>query len=167
MSIPNSIICNTHSLLPNSVLEIILSYLYSLRNEDQPAQTIDEIVNGVQNTYSAEELSYEEIQINIRRGSKQGLFSLVCTSDINEPIRYAFNRNAPLVNTKNRKYLCPGATLMSPGTCCYKPCRCSKGSVSICGSNRSSRITETVTIPGVPGSFNRVVDASQACLIPI
>jgi len=159
------------------LLNAILSYLYSLRNfenTDQRARTIDEIIVGVQSQNP--EFTAEEISIGVRQGSHQGLFSLVCTNEI-PPLgmtfenRYEFNRNAPLVNTKNWAYLCPGARTMKPGVCCSKPCRCKKGSFTqfrlscprVAGIEPQ---TETVSIPGVPGTFTRVPPLN-ACQIPI
>ncbi len=153
------------------LLNIILTYLYSLRNEEnlnQRSKTIDEIVIGVQNTNP--QLTFEQIEIGVRLGSRQGLFSLICSDDftqLNAPRRYEFNRNAPLVNTKNWKYLCGEAKVMFPGSCCSKPCRCTKGSFELCEPQFLPPSTiQNVTIPGVPGSFTRIAP-EDSCPIPI
>jgi len=175
------------------LLNAILTYLYSLRNFediDQRAQTIDEIIIGVQ--IQNPEFKAKEINNGVRQGSHQGLFSLVCTDEI-PPLgmtfenRYEFNRNAPLVNTKNWSYLCPGARTMRPGICCSKPCPCVKGAFRghRLGCLRAGGIPqprnpvsipgvpgviqpprEKITIPGVPGSFTRVPPLNS-CPIPI
>ena len=155
------------------LLNAILSYLYHLRNSETRSKTIDEIIDGVQ--AQDPQFSDGDIHNGVRHGAHQGLFSLVCTTEI-PPLgtlfenRYEFNPNAPLVNPKNWIFLCPGARTMTPGTCCYKPCRCKKGSVSQLafgcsrvGGNQPQ--TETITIPGVPGTITRVPPLNSCQLI--
>lgn len=152
------------------LLNDILSYLYRFRNlktTDEISKTINEIINGVQDQHP--QYSNEQIQNGVIRGTRQGLFSKICTTEI-PPFgttfenRYEFNRNAPSVNVKNWCYMCPGADTMRPGICCSKPCLRTKGSFTtterncfvegVAGGNQPR--PERISIPGVPGSFERI-----------
>lgn len=160
----------------NPLLNDILSYLYTFRKSSDSHKNMQQIVEGVQYN-SNKQYTAEEIEYGVRKGVRQGLFNKYCNPEI-LPIgvvpdpTFSFNPNAALVNPANWCYMCPGARIMSSGTCCYKPCRSIKGSFTELQScSRAPRFTvqgprETITIPGVPGSFTRP-NVLNNCQIPI
>lgn len=158
------------------LLNFILSYLYRFRRDAFPYRSISDILNGLQNAGST--YSEQQLRRGIQRGARQGLFAKYCSDDVTaEPqeAQYKFNPNAPKINPANWPYMCPGAEYMKPGgTCCYKPCRSKKGSVTndICSQPAFGILApagarmEKIVIPGVPGSFERVAP-QVSCPIPI
>ncbi len=80
---------------------------------------------------------------------------------------YEFNPLFAQVNRKNLKYLAPGVSLPVRAKCCSMPCPCVKGEFSGCGQDllrNAAPIVQTMRIPCVEGSFERVVEApGQTC----
>ena len=161
--------CNPlHPPNRDPLLYAILSVLY------QDTRTTQEIVDVI----SAQPPFYtdENIRRAIIQGTRQGLFRRVCTNDIPpfgttfEPL-YEFNPNAPSINTRNWPYMCPGAQVLTSGSICRShPCRSKKGSyqTDLCCPPVPGPLAEfeTITIPGVPGSFVRSTSL-RSCAIPI
>ncbi len=150
-------------LLLSAILDTVFWMIYDRRN--LPPLTVNEIIEivGIEHPLIPE----KQVRRTIRLATRRGLFKVICSNDFNEPLRYEFNPLFAHLNRKNLKYLANGVTLPNRAICCSKPCPCVKGEFSGCGQDlllNPPPIVQTIQIPCVEGSFERVVEApGQTC----